>query len=390
MLSNYDFKYTQSTLSKFDIIGSYFVNLYYNEFYTKANTLRINGTYENVTDAYKNILSSYLDYIKKPEFFKQIVKGIHAYCISTTKYTTMTHKECIDFMISEFIPQKLWNSIRENQKNKLFHESLNNSITIFTADIISNHLVMIIDNHSHSENITILQDLFLKIILLEKDKVYSKFLNPDSNNTISVELFKTKLMELVNEKKEINAENIQLKKTVDILKQLLEKNSNIIIELQKKNKELILNNENIKNQYIIINKKNVELQSIVSNIKTDVIHKNENFAPIIIKQNPNIQIAEKKRIETKITEKTVEEKQKSSKQNIIKKIKDNKTVDNYSKLLSDSDGNSNSDSESNSESNFKKNINTHNKLDKNSDIDNNDVEIDNNDVEFDNNDDYYT
>ena len=390
MLSNYDFKYTQSTLSKFDIIGSYFVNLYYNEFYTKANTLRINGTYENVTDAYKNILSSYLDYIKKPEFFKQIVKGIHAYCISTTKYTTMTHKECIDFMISEFIPQKLWNSIRENQKNKLFHESLNNSITIFTADIISNHLVMIIDNHSHSENITILQDLFLKIILLEKDKVYSKFLNPDSNNTISVELFKTKLMELVNEKKEINAENIQLKKTVDILKQLLEKNSNIIIELQKKNKELILNNENIKNQYIIINKKNVELQSIVSNIKTDVIHKNENFAPIIIKQNPNIQIAEKKRIETKITEKKVEEKQKSSKQNIIKKIKDNKTVDNYSKLLSDSDGNSNSDSESNSESNFKKNINTHNKLDKNSDIDNNDVEIDNNDVEFDNNDDYYT
>ena len=383
MLSNYDFKYTQSTLSKFDIIGSYFVNLYYNEFYTKANTLRINGTYENVTDAYKNILSSYLDYIKKPEFFKQIVKGIHAYCISTTKYTTMTHKECIDFMISEFIPQKLWNSIRENQKNKLFHESLNNSITIFTADIISNHLVMIIDNHSHSENITILQDLFLKIILLEKDKVYSKFLNPDSNNTISVELFKTKLMELVNEKKEINAENIQLKKTVDILKQLLEKNSNIIIELQKKNKELILNNENIKNQYIIINKKNVELQSIVSNIKTDVIHKNENFAPIIIKQNPNIQIAEKKRIETKITEKTVEEKQKSSKQNIIKKIKDNKTVDNYSKLLSDSDGNSNSDSESNSESNFKKNINTHNKLDKNSDIDNNELE-------FDNDDDFYT
>ena len=383
MLSNYDFKYTQSTLSKFDIIGSYFVNLYYNEFYTKANTLRINGSYENVTDAYKNILSSYLDYIKKPEFFKQIVKGIHAYCISTTKYTTMTHKECIDFMISEFIPQKLWNSIRENQKNKLFHESLNNSITIFTADIISNHLVMIIDNHSHSENITILQDLFLKIILLEKDKVYSKFLNPDSNNTISVELFKTKLMELVNEKKEINAENIQLKKTVDILKQLLEKNSNIIIELQKKNKELILNNESIKNQYIIINKKNVELHSIISNIKTNAINKKENMMPIVIKQNPNIQITEKKRIETKITEKKAEEPKKQSKQNIIKKIKDNETVEKYSKLMSDSDSNSNSDSESNSESNFKKKINIDNKLDNN-------LDIENNELEFDNDEDFYT
>ena len=103
MTFNNDFKYEQSTLSKFDIIGSYFVNLFYNEFYSKANTLKINGSYNNITDAYKSILGSYLDFIKKPEYFKQIIKGIHAYCISTTKYTTMTHKECIDFMVNEFI-----------------------------------------------------------------------------------------------------------------------------------------------------------------------------------------------------------------------------------------------------------------------------------------------
>ena len=389
MLSNYDFKYTQSTLSKFDIIGSYFVNLYYNEFYTKANTLRINGTYENVTDAYKNILSSYLDYIKKPEFFKQIIKGIHAYCISTTKYTTMTHKECIDFMISEFIPQKLWSSIRENQKNKLFHESLNNSITVFTADIISNHLVMIIDNHSHLENITILQDLFLKIILLEKDKVYSKFLNPDNNNTISVELFKTKLMELVNEKKEINIENIQLKKNVDILKQLLEKNSNIIMELQKKNKELMSNHENIKNKYNIINKKNIELQSFISNIKSNMINKKETNIPVIIKPNSNKQkqiienqIVENQIVEKPIVEKPIVEKSNTSKQNIIKKIKNNKTTNNYSKLLSDSDSNSESSSESSSENSSDNNLNLDKNLDKN-------LDINNNELEFDNDDDFY-
>jgi len=266
MINSQEFKYEQSTLSKFDIIGSYFVNLYYNEFYTKANTLRINGTYNNITDAYRNILSSYLDVIKKPEFFKQIVKGIHAYCISTTKYTTMSHKECIDFMISEFIPQKLWGSIRENQKNKLFHESINNSITIFTADIITNHLIMIIDNHSHPENITILQDLFLKIILLEKDKVYSKFLNPDNNNMISTELFKTKLMELVNEKKETNLENIKLKKIIEQLKNLMEKNSNIILELQKKNKTLL--EDKVKND--------IQLKELL-NDNSNLIKKNKNI-----------------------------------------------------------------------------------------------------------------
>lgn len=377
-LSNYESKYTQSTLSKFDIIGSYFVNLYYNEFYTKAHTLRINGTYENVTDAYKNILSSYLDYTKKPEFFKQIVKGIHAYCISTTKYTTMTHKECIDFMINEFIPQKLWNSIRENQKNKLFHESINNSIKVFTADIISNHLVMIIDNHSHSENITILQDLFLKIILLEKDKVYSKFLNPDNNNMISTELFKTKLLELVNDKKDLSNQNIQLKKNVEVLKQLLEKNSSIIVELQKKNKENLQNIEKLIFKLNEANTKNTELQQLLSkqsNIykkepvnKVEKIHKLEK-----VEKDTYINSNEKDNI--------VNKNKKINTIDIIKKsdIKLNNKKsrkDTYSKLLEESDNeyDSNSDSNSDSESN--------NKFDNKNDI------SDNNDLEFDSTDDY--
>lgn len=229
-------KYTQSTLSKFDIIGSYFVNLFYNEFYSKSKILKLNGTFINLTEAYKNILGSYLDFIKKPEFFKQIVKGIHAYCISTTKYTTMTHKECIDFMVHEFIPEKLWDSIRENQKNKLFHESIGNCITIFIENIINNRIHIIIDNHDQPENIIILQDLFLSIILLEKDKIYSKFLNPNNNNTISIELFKTKLLSLVNEKKGLITENTLLKKNYGAIRQLNEKNANVVIELQKAHK----------------------------------------------------------------------------------------------------------------------------------------------------------
>jgi len=277
-----EFKYEQSTLSKFDIIGSYFVNLFYNEFYSKANTLKINGSFDNLTDAYKNILGSYLDFIKKPECFKQIVNGIHAYCISTTKYTTMSHKECIDFMVNEFIPQKLWNSIRETQKNKLFHESINSSITIFITDIISNHLHMIIDNHSHKENITILQDLFLKIILLEKDKIYSKFLNPGNNNTISTELFKTKLMELISEKKDLTVLNDKLLKNVNILNQLADKNNNIIIELQTKNKsyintinELKKNIDKLNETIVLLNRKinhtpQTGPSNALNNLKPDV------------------------------------------------------------------------------------------------------------------------
>lgn len=281
-------KYTQSTLSKFDIIGSYFVNLFYNEFYSKAKVLKLNGSFINLTEAYKNILGSYLDFIKKPEFFKQIVKGIHAYCISTTKYTTMTHKECIDFMVHEFIPEKLWDSIRENQKNKLFHESIGNCISIFVESIINSRIHIIIDNHDQPENIIILQDLFLSIILLEKDKIYSKFLNPNNNNTISIDLFKEKLMALVNEKKELISENNNIKKKYDILKKLNEKNTNVILELQKIHKLNIkeINSLKQENDYV----KSLLAKEGKNEVKyNEIKYKKESYTPSnTLSNNENI------------------------------------------------------------------------------------------------------
>lgn len=237
MVNNFNNKYSQSTLSKFDIIGSYFVNLYYNEFYIKAKNLKMQGNSNNLTEAYKNVLSSYVEFSNHQDFFKQIVKGIHTYCISTTRYTTMSHKECIDFMISEFVPTNLWSSLRETQKNKLFHESLINCIKIFTEKIICNHLHVIIDNHDQNENITILQDLFLNIILLEKDTIFSKFINPKTNNNL--ELFRDKLQNLLNEKKKMLNDNKQLHEKLKIYDELNKKNANIILELQKNNKYIL-------------------------------------------------------------------------------------------------------------------------------------------------------
>lgn len=261
MVNNINSKYSQSTLSKFDIIGSYFVNLYYNEFYIKAKNLKTQGTYNNITEAYKNILSSYVEFSNQQDFFRQIVKGIHTYCISTTRHTTMSHKECIDFMVSEFVPNNLWGALRENQKNKLFHESLINCIKIFTEKIITNHLHIIIDNHDHSENITILQDLFLTIILFEKDSIFSKFINPNSDKNLDI--FKEKVQKLIIDKKKISENNKLLNEKVSILENLNKKNSNIILELQKNNKIIINELKRLKTE-------NDELKENERNLKKQI------------------------------------------------------------------------------------------------------------------------
>ena len=264
-------KYSQLTLSKFDIIGSYFVNLYYNEFYIKAKNLKNQSAYSNITEAYKNLLSSYVEFSKQQDFFKQIVKGIHTYCISTTRYTTMSHKECIDFMVSEFVPTNLWDSLRENQKNKLFHDSLINCIKEFTENIILNHLYIIIDNHDKDENIIILQDLFLTIILVEKDKIFSKFINPNKDN---LQLFKKKIQQIIVDKKKIIEDNLLLSKKNDILTSLNKKNSNIILELQKNNKMLTDKIVKLKESESILNKK---LMQYIDVIRTNYNNKQQHI-----------------------------------------------------------------------------------------------------------------
>ena len=311
MNSNIYNKYDQSTLSKFDIIGSYFVNLYYNEFYIKSKNLKFDSMYSNITDAYKNVLSSYLEFTKKSEFFKQIIKGIHTYCISTTRYTTMTHKECIDFMVYEFVPSNLWNSLRENQKNKLFHESIVNCITIFTEKIIATHLHTIIDHRDQQDNIIILQDLFLSIILYEKDKIFSKFLNPNNKDSNNLELFRDKIKNILNEKKQLVDDNNQLNKKIKLMDKLVKKNVDIITELQKNNKLLIqklelykveniklkflLNKNESKNTIKSVNDNNTDNNSIKSvndnnSIKSANENNNNNSDNESIKSNDSVNI----------------------------------------------------------------------------------------------------
>jgi hypothetical protein len=292
-------KYSQSTLSKFDIIGSYFVNLYYNEFYLKAKHLKNQGTYNNITEAYKNLLSSYVEFSKQQDFFKQIVKGIHTYCISTTRYTTMSHKECIDFMVSEFVPNNLWSSLRENQKNKLFHESLISCIAEFTEKIILNHLYIIIDNHDKDENIIILQDLFLTIILLEKDKIFSKFIKPNKSN---IDLFKNKIQQIIDDKNKLSDENNTLNKKLSILEELNKKNSNIIIELQKNNKNL--------NSILLKKQKEIEQLSKKEQLLNQKILEYINALQIVNKKsiNPIQKIINKNNLEeNKLEENNLEE-----------------------------------------------------------------------------------
>mgnify|MGYP003473866038 FL=1 len=227
-------KYGNNTITRFDIVGSFFVNLFYNEFYKKSNSLKQQTLDKSTTDIYKELLVAYSDFTSREEFFKQAVKGIHAYVISNTNQIDMTHKECIDFIVKEFVPEKLFSSLRDIQKSKLFHDTISNVVKQFISKILSKYIKAVVDYRSVQETSIILQNEFLDIICIEKDKVYGKFLAPKSNNNIPVEAYKEKLKKFIDIISKKDAEIEKNNKIINSMKNIHIKSSEIIKNLQSK------------------------------------------------------------------------------------------------------------------------------------------------------------
>jgi len=243
------YKYGNNTITRFDIVGSFFVNLFYNELFKKSNSLKQQTLDKSATDIYKELLVAYSDFTTREEFFKQSVKGIHAYVISNTNQIDMTHKECIDFIVKEFVPDKIFISLRDVQKSKIFHDTMSSVVKKFIAKLISKYIKIIMDyrdlpsdssfgksSKSELDYSTILQNEFLDIICQEKDKVYSKFITTNSKDTISLELHRNKIksiMSIMSSKNdEIENQKNIIKKTADVIKKLRSKieEKNILVK----------------------------------------------------------------------------------------------------------------------------------------------------------------
>jgi hypothetical protein len=234
-------KHGSLAISKFEIVGSYFVNLIYNEFHQKSIDLNVQATatkWTSATEIYKSLLSSYSDFTKKPEFFKQTLRGIHTYTISTTNQTTMTHKECVDWVVSELVPAKLLKSFRENQKNKAFHDFIALCVRKFLATIVQQYLSTVFDFRDQQNNVVLLQNEFLEIICLEKERAFAKFINPNDTDLVPSSIYKQRLSELEAAKVTIKAqekEMLVLSSQLEKVKQFAENTAKALKELKEAN-----------------------------------------------------------------------------------------------------------------------------------------------------------
>ena len=165
----------KQTLSFLDIIGSAVIDNFYNNLYDKAIHMK-ERTNKSITECYRASILNYIKDNDSPSFYKNLINNIQFYTKISTCYDDIGYIQTVNLYSQLFIPNQYFMSMTENQKNNILFMILKETINQLSHNIISNYIMMIIDDHNNSENVLFLQNEILKILLQQREKSYSNFI----------------------------------------------------------------------------------------------------------------------------------------------------------------------------------------------------------------------
>lgn len=212
-------QYSKKTLDTFEIISSYFVDIYINHLYLEAKKFKTDKRVKSITEGYKHTLNAFIQGIDNPKLYKKTLLGIHNLFVASG--FNITFSECIQRINQEFIPVDYYDSISKTQQVAILKLVINQSNKEFIEKIVRKFLIMIIDNHDDVDNIRVLQDEFIDILMLERENLYNKFIitktksktaSDNGVNPILIEKMKNEIKSLCKEKYELKKTQLEMKK----------------------------------------------------------------------------------------------------------------------------------------------------------------------------------
>ena len=163
--------------STFEVLGSYFVGVFYNDLYIKASTAALAGTANTVTDAYKNIIIKYQYALKTHvQLYTKAVETAHEYYRIHSRYATITLRDFEDTVVSRFVPTEYFRDLSDRRKDSIMHHIIVKTVTDFSSAILQPAtLHKIIDDHANKLNIRMLQDKIVEILFTLHDDYFARF-----------------------------------------------------------------------------------------------------------------------------------------------------------------------------------------------------------------------
>jgi hypothetical protein len=216
--------YSATTMSTYQLLASYIVDVYYNHLYVEAIKMKNapSNQVPSITEGYKHAVLAFLSAIDnksktyKARHYSQLLTGINEYFTTWTSFSTLTLSDCINKIVTEFVPSDFFESLNKDQRRNILRIVLTSSIREFSAVVIKDFLTSIIDNHMEQTNIHALKERMVDLLILERDGFYNKFLSTKigkTSETVDKTLalkMQREIKSLLNDKKGLTDENNRL------------------------------------------------------------------------------------------------------------------------------------------------------------------------------------
>ena len=266
--------YSSTTVSVFQIVGAYFVDVYYNHLYTEAIKFKTDGKVASVTEGYRHATFAFLTALDnkakgyKPEHYNKLIQGINEYFVFWTTYSSLTLSECIDKIVREFVPADYFASLNKEQKRNILRSVLIESIREFTKIVIGEFLGAIIDNHDEPANVEALKEKMVDTFIMQRETMFHKFLDCRAGGRPDEKVDKKFVDKLRTEVIRLNQQNQELITTNKNLSDQLEATKANAGEIVRRFKLLKNKYDAITQEYRISKEKAKDLEEALNTRRT--------------------------------------------------------------------------------------------------------------------------
>lgn len=230
---NYDVK----TIGIFDTIGSYFIDVFYNNHYLMAKGSVSDGRATSITDAYRANVLKYMNGIAaRPDLYMTVVKKLHEYYQRTSGFGSIVFSDFEDKMLSQFIPPDYYKDFSEKHKDQTLREIIVKTVNELGEIVVGRDMLKrIIDDHMNKMNVTYLQDRIVEIFIIQREDYYERFAKEISkkngNDKVDKDVVnKLKQIFIEEKKKRLDLEDDK-ERAVNMISQLLTKIKSLEDEL---------------------------------------------------------------------------------------------------------------------------------------------------------------
>lgn len=205
----------QHQVTVFDVIGSFFVEIYYNHLYNLAvRKVRDIHSDTSITRLYRSHVMIYTEaLVKEGKAYNDTVAKLHIYFREHTRFRFYTLVEFIEHVVKYFVPEDYVPALRSRDQDEILSQVICDLVKRLSVRVtLPEVIVQVIDQRKQRgrETVAVLQDFCIDCLINKQNHVISKFLQEHNgvrydDQSLMIEKLRQTLRAQVKENAEVKA-----------------------------------------------------------------------------------------------------------------------------------------------------------------------------------------